>query len=810
LIERTVPVALFGNTGGAHSLVGHSGEDRSAFERIVWFTDRPPEVDGSEFPCIYAGYGIADGYVIQLTEPDDAAPRAGMVRTTAVLIPTDALHHIRLAPAFALIATLTEPRPVRLSELIGDGSPVNPPGSGALADALIRVPTVLWIGDGFEAAVDRVWAALSADDRNRVTFGTAVHRDGVSIPRPDEALVVLRTAERYASRWDWPQVTASDEGPRTAAGRALLGYDAEVRRLAEELMQTPPRLDQWRHVAAAQSRLDHLHDLNHEATRALAQLVCLLAPNPHHGLTIKERVANRLRELTPRSGFDDVRGLRNIRWDQLSQGIDVNALLYEWADEVWRDPDRVDDLATALIAYDDDGDEFVGAVHAELLRAAAATPAAAEVKVSAALAQPDSRVASWLTNVSKPSVLDPAFATAAGDHVPPWLVDFAREHRLPLTHATVMPVTDPIAAWKAHLRIPSRSRRAGDLLAERVGPQGTVAAAIAIGHEGLVRRGGSLVAAAPELLPRTAAKLPEARRVWVAAIEEGADPWATLQPNEAAETLLDELLHGGTVDPVLLRALADSAAADISAHPRRAELWKLLPENLRDSFLAASAATVASSIVPAGPLPERELQQVILGPGVLAPLARRDPGQALTVLECLSAADAEAAMIVLRTGRFDRRGAERLGELVVKRRWKHVAEALAEAEAVRDDLQPAADRAQVLLGIFDRLTRAFGLGRSVRAVAGPEELSAALLEAAVDLYPRGPMQAALWERAGGKEADAPQARTGREMWRAALTDLQAGATGTPRTSALLSVMLDDYPKNRELAALAAAMEEQSG
>jgi hypothetical protein len=218
---------------------------------------------------------------------------------------------------------------------------------------------------------------------------------------------------------------------------------------------------------------------------------------------------------------------------------------------------------------------------------------------------------------------------------------------------------------------------------------------------------------------------------------------------------------------------------------------------------------VASHIASGEAVPEPELETAMLSPGVLGQLARRDPGQALTVVECLPNAVETDALTVLRSGRFDRRNAERFGDLVVKRRWKRVAEALIDSETARIDLRPAADRAQALLGTLDRLARAFGLGRSTRTVAGPEELNAALLEATVELYPRGPMQRALWERAGGKVADAPQGGTGREMWRAALKELQAGTAGAPKRSGLLRAMLDDHPNNNELAALAAAIEEQS-
>jgi hypothetical protein len=45
------------------------------------------------------------------------------------------------------------------------------------------------------------------------------------------------------------------------------------------------------------------------------------------------------------------------------------------------------------------------------------------------------------------------------------------------------------------------------------------------------------------------------------------------------------------------------------------------------------------------------------------------------------------------------------------------------------------------------------------------------------------------------------------MWRAALAAADAGARGTPKTTVLLKVMAKDHPRNDDLAALSAALDE---
>jgi hypothetical protein len=771
------------------------------------FTDRPPDLSTEEFATVYAGYPTTDGYAIQLTRADEAAHRAGMVKTTAMLIPFELLSQVSLRRAFELLSELREPDVLTLPQPNGHDAREDAPGSGALADALVGRGALVWTGKGFERALERVWESLATEDKQRLTFGAAVHPDAVSVPSQSGGLIVLRTAERYTQRWNWPHVTVTTPGPSTPAAKAFLNVDHSAQQLAAALFERPPQVEQWRYLAEVSERLARLDELDHEGLRALAQLICLLAAAPAQGQEIKERVAERLHEKTAVASFSDLRGLRAIDWGTLTGGDSVDPILQEWADSVWEDASRGDDLTSAVAEGENSEDEFLERVATQLKVVATSAPEQLPAQAAAALNREEGAVVlRWLAVCFRPRDLDRALAEVVTDSPPPWLAALAREKRLPQTHAASVDLSDAVEAWRAQLAL-SASRAAIDRLVGRMRAAGTVEAALVLDDERLARRAGELVAADPQLLPHDAPREKVARSIWAAAIRAGADPWAVLEPTHVRDALLEDLVAGVPIEPVLLRALADSQAANIFDHPRRAELWRSLPDDLRESFLSATAPTAASHVGEGGAVPEPELQSAVLSTGVIGPLARKDLHHAVTVLERLSRARAEDALVVMRAARFDRLTAQQFGDLVVKRRWKEVARALVDAESTRPDLREAADRAQALLGLRERIMRAVGLGEPIRAVATRDELRAALLETAAELYPRGPAQRSIWERSGGKESELPDETTGRERWRAALVAASGGARGAPPHSALLDAMVEDYPNNKELAAIAQALKD---
>ena len=82
------------------------------------------------------------------------------------------------------------------------------------------------------------------------------------------------------------------------------------------------------------------------------------------------------------------------------------------------------------------------------------------------------------------------------------------------------------------------------------------------------------------------------------------------------------------------------------------------------------------------------------------------------------------------------------------------------------------------------------------------ETSQNFYKAVAALYPTGPTERGIWERAGGDLAAITLGGTGRSMWWTALRELDQGGGGPSITMAsLIAEMRDDYPDNEMLRSL---------
>ncbi|MEU8116929.1 effector-associated domain EAD1-containing protein [Micromonospora sp. NPDC048947] len=815
-MSALIHLARFGNRDGAHTMLAHSGADNDLLGKIVWHTDAPPNSPDIIEPFV-SGYRLDEAYIVQLTRPDDTATRPGMVATTAAIIPVPRLADLDLR---ALLARLADANahlgpPLEAAPASPAGPHDHPPGAGALASTLLAYGRVAWIGPGLTDAIGCFWTHLPPSDRARVVFGAAFHPDGLSVPTSSGSIVAVAIPDRAAARWsDWPTVRASSAEPADSARDALLGEDGgRAAALASNLGIESVSLRQWRYLAAAAGFLESLCDLDHESTRALLQLLGLLQPALDLGEGPKSAGLARLAEISPAAAFSDIRGLRGIPWEALPPIPDLADLLTDWARTALSDPLRGDEFveAAAEVAVADPLDTFGQALASALQGVAdrlALSPAA-----EAVLRHPrGADAATWLVRYANSrTVLDDALAEAAeaAEAVPSWLVIVAAGHGLSRTHAITVDVSNPVKAWLAHLRIAPRTEKADDILAERTGKAGTVSAALQFADAMLADRAGGLVAAQPALLAAGDTADERFRAVLAAATRHGADPWQFASPAAAAASWLALVAADKPVDTALLDALSTTSAADVSHHPDRARLWDRLPSNAIARFKAATAAAVARSLRPGDAAPESQLQAAILAPDVLGAVAHDDAGQAVTVLRSLPAARPEHAELLARRGRFSPQHAVALACLVVDRRWKRAAGTIIDLAGNRPDLRDAARQVGQLFSILERLRRFMSVSDVICDLATASELRDALHDVAAGLYPEGPGDGALWERAGGHNADLPAAFSGRHRWGLALDAVMRGQHGAPTMTALLEVMMAEYPNNQDLRVLATGLQERS-
>lgn len=802
-------LARFGNKSGAHDVLAHSGVDNTVLTAIVWRTDAPALSEGLGLEPFVSAYQLGDTFIVTSTAADLTADRAGMVVTTAAAVPIAAAETLDL---HALWNTLSEPIPVDspldatgfVLDTVVAGMHTHPAGAMAAASALIANGRVIWAGAGFEEAVTCMWAHLRPQDRTRLVVGAAAHPDRISLPAERESLKFIKTAASTLPRWaDWP--TASHESAEVTdpVRDAIVGDDAGIAdRFANRLGLGYVEFATWRHLATAATLFDRLPTLDHEGTRGLLQLLGLIQPDPEHGTDVKDAGLEHLSNLTVTASFVDVRGLRGLPWHAYGSGV-LRRLFDIWATATVPDDTRTSEVVAAATSLQSEASdtfltEFDSAISAAIedghvVRLVGATLTAAG----------GASALTWLVNVRTAEAIDDAISSTvtSGTPVPAWMRTYAQELRLPIAHALSVPITDPVAGWKEQLSLRSRKIAAEDILAARTGEVGVVAAAVALGDSELLDRAAHLIVADPSLLGDGDITDVSFRTLWFAATRAGGDPWASVRPADAVVPLLDLLVAGDDVEPKVLESLSQTTSADIATYPNRASVWSKLPPAAVDGFKEATAQTIARSFKPGDTLIELPLVATVLSPPLLASVSRESATQALTLLSSVPNATASNAITVIENGTFTPTEEATLGNLVRTRRWRNAAGRIITLSAARSDLTRAAAAVDSMFGFLDRLTRYMSSGSPVVPKVTESELHDALTNVAAQLYKQGPFTDAVWERAGGNDADLVTGKTGRLTWGRALQDVLAGRRGAPSLEDLLATMVEDFPTNQHLLAL---------
>ena len=813
--------ALYGECSGGHSLLVSSGDDAVAtgiVQRLDLPDMAPPGVEWSPF---LRGFPYEDRYVLSRIFHDTGASRGGMVFSHALLAPMDEIGETRdLGPLLKLLATSDRQRPEATTVQLPCTETQIPQAIDLLDAAEAfgakgNLPVVRVGHVGFDDLVVALWAHLSPEIRRGFAFRLSFDpRDLVETPMP----TLVCTPPGMASRWsEYPVIRSTASGEPASLAAAILSGHGKAAPLIEFMQEMGVRPATFFDLRLAEQAYGFgIGEPTLERRVGLMRLIEKLSPNSDAGEGGKDLLVRQLCDILSPARAEEILRLRNL---QLSA--------FPSPKRVWKALDRW--VAENSYARDQDVEML------SVLEDATTSDAAVQewrtavldgLAVAAGSPKPFFPRAFWRWLEIRPEIVAAVF-----HHVP---VESGVEEQL--ASATPRNLNEEAAetlealtlsrGWlRLHGAVLSASCSTLDAARRQVAvdtdpsfveglrsalrrakPVELVECALEIEDPRMPQLAGEAVAKDPRLLGEVDLTAIKAQAIWREALTIDPESWqGPVDPALAFCSILDRLLGGGETDRSLIERLSDTPVADLGAYPRRPEVWSRVGHVARRNLLAATAngwlRQAASVGVPF--VPEYDLQTAILGNDefeqTLDALIPNRVGTAIRIVSALDRYDQQQFLCLLRkstsrTTSLAISDAEGIGRLVLERRWEDVAaDLVGQVKSGRRDLKLGLRACYDMLDWWER----FVLGL---APVSEWEKWEGFLELAAELYPGGPDEDGLWERACGDDADLPTRGDGRTRWRKAVRNIRNGKGPTP--SALLAAMMKDFPNNERIPHLA--------
>lgn len=669
--------------------------------------------------------------------------------------------------------------------------------------------------DGFDDLVISLWAnlwpALRRTFSFRLSFGPG---DLVEKPPP----VLVCTPSVLRARWRDHRLVGAAGGQSDSLAAKLLSGDRDGKVLTAFIEAIGADLTEFNDLPLLEQayRFAALEPHTIDNSIAGVRLVERLSPRSNRGAKLKAELLDRVVGGLESANAIEVLSLRNLTVDGFEQSSRLWSALERWAMTNSFVPDEDSSFRSVLANVTDaseGSEDWRGGLRAGLsgaARAGSKTLAAAFWR----WVQQEYALTRALWDIV---AVDEAFGRALVIAAPTQLsaeaaesvLELAREHRLYALHgATVSALYDPADAVRAQLAVDTSSEAAGIRSALRnASPREIVDCAVSSGELRIVEFAAESVSNTPTLLSGVDMSVAAARTVWLLALERNEGAWVgPTEPSAVFNTMLEELVSSRSGGTPLVDRLARTPLADLSDFPRRREVWPVLTSPTLDLLLQATASGWLERARVGVPIfvVEPQLQAAVLDDPkleqLLEQLANDQISLAVRVVFALSSFDEHRfnswlRKVGTRNDPIPPSAALEIGRLVQDRHWRLVAEELMHMlRRGREDVRPALRECASVIGWLDRWL--YGITPVTQSNKWDS-----LEEVAAKLYPSGPAQNGLWERAGGSDSDLSWGTNGRTQWRDALNRIRNGSAG-PRIADLLYEMKSEYFANDSLRFLA--------
>ncbi|MCA6115200.1 hypothetical protein J6524_09850 [Bradyrhizobium sp. WSM 1738] len=676
-------------------------------------------------------------------------------------------------------------------------------------------PVVRLGHEGFESLVAALWGRIEPSLRRGLSFRLSFSpRDIVDTPPP--ALVC--TPPSLSTRWQGHLLAESFRSTTPSPAVTMLSGSEGNHPLRTFANSLGTELTSFGDLALLEQayRFAVVQPNVIDNTIAAVRLIGRLSPDPKFGDSAKRELIKRLNLQLETARGADVLALRNLVMTAFGEPTSLWSSLSRWLERN-SFPVRQDDAFRSIVSDgmgNEAAQEWRSAVIGGLVKAAETRNGAFEKAFWRWVEEaPELATALWKA-VGAVAGLEEClvrFAPAklrqkAGQAI----AEFVLEEGLYQLHAAIVSaIFSPGEAVRVHLKVvPASLTDTIPVVLRNASDHDVLVCATELMDRRLVELAAEAVSRAPNLLVAFDLSTDVVRTIWSSALERNLEAWrGPADPRAAFEGILLDLLGGRKVASELLDRLSRTPLADLSEFSRQPEVWSKVNSSTRDNFLRETARGWLDKIASGLPVPglDAQIQTAILHDQRLDQLLNQSDAtdrfdRAVRILTNLPMYPENRFTSWLRSAldgaRVEASASAALGRLIEQRRWRSAADEMMRMLrwSGRQDLRPALRECASMVGIFDRWVYGLSPISQMEKWEALEHLSA-------DLYPSGPDDEGVWERAGGYNADLPWGSSGRSRWRDALAQIRRGGKG-PKIGSLLREMQRDFPGNSSLRLLA--------
>lgn len=839
-MQITIHQATFGELNGGWDLLSTSMSDSDLVRKLRFKTDlqdRPPS--GINWEPAIRGFVEGEFYLLTKTYLDNSPQvRTGRVFSHSLLIKTEDLEFINNLEILLSHFSETINKSIQLKPINYQYNSTNVltldraiiPRFNKVIHCLAESPNhqniIVWVGqEYFDSVVSVVWNKLSKIERENFSFGLNFNPKEALKSRLNLITIPLSIENKWLNT-EYCVVRKNDSFKLTSIFELYLSGDPEtfekINNFLKEIEASASQIEDLAFIAKTIPTYENLNSVNNfNSINTLYQIISEYSPNESKGKFIKQKVLTKFCEIIKTSNEKEILALRNIKTKSYENSeTKLSQTFKEW-------------IHTNLFSFHANEKKDYTPVVSQYKSKDKANwwhiVLRKEIKqfLNNVTAEKCNIIWKWILNdvsvlesigleINPTKSVEDALLRTFPDKMNSDLLSKVRKFGLSKNWLKLHAISlfrefelEEALSKQLHVDTDKKYLEGINIITDLANPKQVIDFSINNNDLRLIQISGKLCHKNPALLNNLEVSNLNWQLIWIEAIKNGNNiDDGLINPRVQIYKLFDSLIEGYEIQEKLLEEISLSQYANFLEYKNRNKVWQRIPQKIRDNFLSKTATEFLEKLSRNTSLEvpdDRLLQNYITNSRAIADYLyyNRDNFKAVLPL-FIKFTDINENILTDYVYNFrgvlDVIDAVQLGQLVAKRKYYRVVEAIYRKANRNSPFLVALNECYFLLGLWDQGFIALnGLLRNIRFTE--DMWWEAFQELSYNLYQNGPTDRKIWVEAGGHEYDLLTNRAAKEIWIDALRKLRNGGCEGITIQSLIEKMLRNHKNNERLKAL---------